>query len=95
MKNNKIYENGLQYQLGQMKEAREILVRNGYAGKFSNFGPLLKGKMVENKWNKFVRKFEIDGYEFHVWNTEKMHMGWDLKISDPTWSEEVYFQPSK
>ena len=95
MKNNKIYENGVENQLGQMKEAREILVRNGYAGKFSNFGPLLKGKMVENKWNKFVRKFEIDGYEFHVWNREKISMGFDFKVSDPTWSEEVYFQPSK
>jgi len=95
MRNNKIYENGVENQLGQMKEAREILVRNGYAGKFSNFGPLLKGKMVENKWNKFVRKFEIDGYEFHVWNTEKMYMGMDFKMSDPIWSEEVYFQPVK
>jgi hypothetical protein len=95
MKNDKIYENGLQYLLGQMKEGREILMRNGYSGKFGNYGPLLKGKMVENKWNKFVRKFEIDGYEFHVWNTEKMYMGFDFKVSEPIWSEEVYFQPSK
>ena len=95
MKNDKIYENGLQYRLGQMKEAREILVRNGYAGKFSDYGPLLKGRMVESPYSKFVRKFEIEGYEFHVWNREKISLGSGFNATGPAWSEEVSFQPSK
>ncbi len=95
MRNTKIYENGLDTQMGQHTQAKEILIRNGYAGKFSNFGPLYKGKISEDKYNKFVRTFEIDGFEFHVWNTEKMYMGFDLNISKPIWSEEVYYQPVK
>jgi hypothetical protein len=95
MRNTKIYENGLDNQMGHNKQAKEILIRNGYAGKFSGFGPLYKGKISEDKYNKFVRMFEIDGYEFHVWNTEKMYMGMDFKMSDPIWSEEVYYQPAK
>ena len=93
MKNNKIYENGLAYQLGQMAEAREILVRNGHAGKYSNYGPLLKGRVVEGPYTKFVRKFEADGYEFHVWNTEKISVGPGFNVAGPAWSEEVSFQP--
>jgi len=94
MKSNKIYENGLDNQPGQHKQAKEILTRNGHTGKFSNFSPLIKGTVVENPYSKFVRMFEIDGYEFHVWNREKIHMGMDFKLSSPVWSEEVYYQPT-
>ena len=94
MKSNKIYENGLDSQLGQHKQAKEILTRNGHTGKFSNFSPLIKGTVVESPYSKFVCKFEIDGYEFHVWNREKIHMGMDFKLSGPVWSEEVYYQPT-
>ena len=92
-KNTKVYENGLDSQPGQHKQAQEILIRNGYSGKFSNFGPLYKDRVTENKWSTFVSMFEIDGYEFHIWNMEKINMGMDFKLSGPMWSEEVYYQP--
>ena len=93
-KNTKVYENGLDSQLGQHKQAKEILTRNGYAGKFSDYGPLLKGRIVESPYSKFVRKFEIEGYEFHVWDREKIHMSMDFELSGPIRSEEVYYQPT-
>ena len=86
----KTYVNGNPYNLGEMKTAREILIREGIYRTLGNMGPYLPGK--DDIQHQVLRTFVIDGFEFTLVEYECMSMGWDFQISEPHKEKAIWFQ---
>jgi len=94
MRKPKLYVNGMEEQIGQMKEAREILQRRGIYRTLGNFGPLFPDKL-EYRFNH-IETFTLEGYEYMI--VEREVMGFSLEsmaVSEPFVERVAWFQPIK
>ena len=83
MRKPKLYVNGMEEQLGQVKEAREILQRRGIYRK------------LEYQF-KHVETLVLEGYEYMIIEREVMSFSLgSLTMSEPYVERVAWFQPSK
>lgn len=92
MKREKYYVNGRVEQSGEMKTAREILVREGIYRTLGNFGPYFTNKL--DRQVKVIDRFVKEGFEFTIVESEVMSFSFDtMGVSKPYLQKEAWFQP--
>lgn len=94
MRNPRLYVNGMEEQLFQHKEAREILQRAGIYRTLGNFGPLFPDKLARS--HKHIETITLEGYEYMIIESEVMSFSFsDMSVSKPYIQREAWFQPAK
>jgi len=91
----KHYHNGVEHIGEHHKEARDALAGKGIYKTLHNFGPYLTSKK-EDKYNRKVDGYTLEGYEFTI--IEYEYMAFDLgslKMSKPIKGIQAWYQPVK
>jgi len=92
MKREKCYVNGRVEQAGEMKAAKEILIREGIYRTLGNFGPYFPNKL--DRQVKHLETFSKGGFEFTIVESEVMSFSFDsMSVSKPYLQKEAWFQP--
>ena len=92
-KTPKKYQNGGDHIGEHHKEAREILVKKGIYKTLHNFGPYLTSKK-EDKYNRKVDQYVLEGYEFTIIEYEYMALDFNsFTVSEPIKGIQAWYQP--
>lgn len=92
MKKAKQYVNGRFEEIGQMTNAREVLIRKGLYSTLGNFGPFFQNKL-DRYGVKIVDRFVLDGFEFTLVETDVMSLSSSGGVSSQYKQKEAWFQP--